>query len=157
MILVLVSNPKCTFPLQNIGGLFKQIMDCQSSISSPTEPSILAVESVNGETTETIQSVAKKLATIGDELSQSYELSSGNFVSVAKAAPSAVFEGRLDIVNILIKASRWKFERARNGRWSEFLAWAFYSEGKQVISDRAVVKTVRLKHMVLCNDRTSHS
>ena len=105
-MLVFLSNAMFTFALQNIRGLFKQIMDCQSSISSPTELSILAVESVNGETTETIQSVAKKLATIGDELSQSYQLSSGNFVSVAKAAPSVVFEGCLDIVNILIKASR---------------------------------------------------
>ena len=105
-MLVFVSNPMFTFALQNIRGLFKQIMDCQSSISPPTKPSILAVESLNSETTETIQSVAKKLATIGDELSQSYELSSGNFVSVAKAAPSAVLAGCLDIVYILIKASR---------------------------------------------------
>ena len=105
-MLVFVSNPMFKFALQNIAGLFKQIMDSQSSISPPTEPSILAVESFNGETTETIQSVAKKLATIGDKLSQSYELSAGNFVSVAKAAPLAVLEGCLDVVNILINASR---------------------------------------------------
>ena len=106
--LVFVSNTMFTFALQEIRELFKQIMDCQSSISPPTEPiaNSLAVESVNSETTEAIVLVAKKLATIGDELSQSYELSSGNVVNIAKSVPSAVLEGCLDIVNLLLKASR---------------------------------------------------
>ena len=48
-------------------------MDGQSCISRQTDPTFSSVESVNKQTTEAIESVANKLAIIGDELSQSYE------------------------------------------------------------------------------------
>ena len=60
-------------------------MDGQSCISRQTEPASLAVESVNKQTTEAIESVANKLAIIGDELSQSYEKLSCSGVTPARA------------------------------------------------------------------------
>ena len=78
-------------------------MDQPSDISDRTEPGI-AVESVNKQTMEAIESVANKLAMIGDELSQSYEEIFNSGANLAKARPCATLEGCLDILLLVLKA-----------------------------------------------------
>ena len=78
-------------------------MDQPSDISDRTEPGI-AVQSVNKQTMEVIESVANKLAMIGDELSQSYEELPNSGANLAKARSCATLEGCLDILLLVLKA-----------------------------------------------------
>ncbi|KAL9960687.1 hypothetical protein ACROYT_G034173 [Oculina patagonica] len=76
-------------------------MDQTTDISRRTE-SAIALNSVNEQTMEAIESVANKLAIIGDELSQSYEGLSDSGAKLAKARPCAALEESeisLDSVN----------------------------------------------------------
>ena len=79
-------------------------MDGQSCISRQTEPAFLAVESVNKQTTEAIESVANKLAIIGDELSQSYEKLSCSGVTPVRAKSCVKLDSCLNIVLLILKA-----------------------------------------------------
>ena len=80
-------------------------MDGQSCISRQTEPASSAVESLNKQTTEAIESVANKLAIIGDELSQSYQkLSCSGVVTPARAKSCLKLESCLNIVLLILKA-----------------------------------------------------
>ena len=78
-------------------------MDQLTDISRRTEPGI-AVESVDKQTREAIESVANKLAIIGDELSQSYEDLPDSRAILAKARSFAILEGCLDILLLVEKA-----------------------------------------------------
>ena len=86
-------------------------MDGQSCISHQTEPASSAVESVNKQTTEAIESVANKLAIIGDELSQSYEKVSCSGVTLARTKSCVKLESCLNIVLVMLKASVWKLNK----------------------------------------------
>ena len=86
-------------------------MDGQSCISRQTEPVSSAVESVNKQTTEAIESVANKLAIIGDELSQSYEKVSCSGVTLARTKSCVKLESCLNIVLLMLKASVGKLNK----------------------------------------------
>ena len=76
-------------------------MDQPSEISTCTEPDI-AVDFVKHQNTEVIESVANKLAIIGDELSLSYQgLSCSSFETFKSCA---TLESCLDILLSVLKA-----------------------------------------------------
>ena len=81
-------------------------MDQQNRRFRNTEPGSLAVEPVDKQTTEAIESVAYMLAIIGDDLSKSYELPYDNGVFSTKAKACAVLVGFWDIAFLPLKASR---------------------------------------------------
>ena len=76
-------------------------MERPSDISACTEQGI-AVDSVREQNIEVIESVANKLAIIGDELSLSYQDSSCS--SFQKFKSCATLEGCLDILLSALKA-----------------------------------------------------
>ena len=78
-------------------------MDQQTNFSRRTEQEI-AVESVNKQTLEAIESVANKLAFIGDELSLSYEEQSVSGANLVNGRSCATFESCLDILFSVLKA-----------------------------------------------------
>ena len=78
-------------------------MDQQTDISRLTEQEI-SVESANKQTLEAIESVANKLAIIGDQLSLSYEEKSVSGTNVVKARSCATFESCLNILLSALKA-----------------------------------------------------
>ena len=76
-------------------------MDRPSEISACTEPGI-AMDLVKHRNTEVIQSVANKLAIIGDELSLKYQgLSCG---SLERFKSSATLESCLDMLLLVLQA-----------------------------------------------------
>ena len=81
-------------------------MDRQILQSRKATPSSLNVELAHLQTKEAIESVANKLAIIGDNLSQSYELFSSSRVGFVRANSCAVLKGWLDIFVLVLKASR---------------------------------------------------
>lgn len=76
-------------------------MNRPSDISAITEQGI-AVDSVHKQNTDVIESVANKLAIIGDELSQSYQES--HCSSLERVKSCATLEGCLDILLSVLKA-----------------------------------------------------
>lgn len=76
-------------------------MNRPSDISAITEQGI-AVDSVHKQNTDVIESVANKLAIIGDELSQSYQES--HCRSLERVKSCATLEGCLDILLSVLKA-----------------------------------------------------
>ena len=76
-------------------------MDCQNDDSRQEEQDGLVAESLSKQTAEAIEAVANKLAIIGDDLNQSYELHYESGVSVTKAKSCLV----TDILSLLLKAS----------------------------------------------------
>ena len=76
-------------------------MDRPHDISSRTEQGV-AVDSVKGQNTDVIQTVANKLAIIGDELSLSYQDLSCS--SLERFKSCATLEGCLDILLSMLKA-----------------------------------------------------
>lgn len=83
----------------------QQVMDQQIHHSRNAAPSGLAVELAHQQTEEAMESVANKLAIIGDDLSQSYELFSGSGVDFVRTKSWAVLEGWLATFVLLLKAS----------------------------------------------------
>ena len=83
----------------------EKTMDQQSHLSRNIEPGSLAVASVDKQTTETIESVANKLAIIGDDLNKSYELPYYNGVFSIKAKACTVLVDCWDIPVLLLKVS----------------------------------------------------
>ena len=77
--------------------LFEQTMDGPNDIS---------VNSVKDQNTEVIQTVANRLAIIGDELTLSYQDLSCS--SLEKLKSCATLEGSLDILLSVLKALSWK-------------------------------------------------
>ena len=80
-------------------------MGRQNAIFSHTETGRLAMKLADKPAKETIESVANKLAIIGDELSQSYQLPCNFGVKVAKARLCAWLPDCLDIFVLLTKMS----------------------------------------------------
>ncbi len=78
-------------------------MDQTTDVAHRTE-STMALDSVNEQTMEAIESVANKLAIIGDELSQSYEELSYSGANLAKTRSCATLECCLDILLSVLKA-----------------------------------------------------
>ena len=76
-------------------------MDRPSEISAYTEPGA-AVDSVKHQNTEVIESVANKLAIIGDELSLKYESLSCSSFDRFKSC--ATLEGCLDLLLLVLQA-----------------------------------------------------
>lgn len=76
-------------------------MNQPSDISAITEQGI-AVDSVHKQNTDVIESVANKLAIIGDELSQSYQES--HCSSLERVKSCATLERCLDILLSVLKA-----------------------------------------------------
>ena len=76
-------------------------MDRPSEISARTEPGI-AMDLVKHQNTEVIQSVANKLAIIGDELSVSYQGLSCS--SPERFKSSATLESFLDMLLLVLQA-----------------------------------------------------
>lgn len=77
-------------------------MDRPSDISSCTELQGIAVDSIKDQNTDMIESVANKLAIIGDELSLSYQDLSCS--SLERFKSCATLEGCLDILILVLKA-----------------------------------------------------
>ena len=80
----------------------KQIMDRQSEIPALTEPGIAVDLLVKHQNTEVIESVANKLAIIGDELSLSYQGFSCS--SLERFKSCATLESCLEILLSVLKA-----------------------------------------------------
>ena len=78
-------------------------MDQSRYISRRTEPGI-AADSVNKQSIDAIESVANKLAIIGDELSQSYEELSRSGGAIPRPKTCATLEGCMDILLLVLKA-----------------------------------------------------
>ena len=76
-------------------------MDRPSEISAYTEPGI-AVDSAKHQNTEVIESVANKLAIIGDELSLKYQGLSCSSLDSFKSC--ATLEGCLDVLLLVLQA-----------------------------------------------------
>ena len=76
-------------------------MDRPSKISAYTEPGI-AVDLLKHQNTEVIESVANKLAIIGDELSLKYESLSCSSLEMFKSC--ATLEGCLDLLLLVLQA-----------------------------------------------------
>lgn len=66
--------------------------------------------SLNNQITKATESVANKLAIVGDDLSQSYNLPHGSGLSTGNAAPCSVMEGCFDWFVLLMKASNLKYQ-----------------------------------------------
>ena len=66
--------------------------------------------SLNNQNTKAIESVANKLAIVGDDLRQSYNLPHGSGLSTGKAALCSVMEGCFDWIVLLMKVSNLKYQ-----------------------------------------------
>ena len=77
-------------------------MDGPSYLSWNVEQSFIAVATVNEQSKVTVKTVVNTLAAIGDELSQSYEISCNSGVNAVM--PCAVLEGWLNLVVLLTKS-----------------------------------------------------
>ena len=77
-------------------------MDGPSYLSWNEEQSCIAVRTVNEQSKETVKTVANTLAAIGDELSQTYEISCDSGVNAVM--PCAVLEGWLNLVVLLTRS-----------------------------------------------------
>ena len=80
-------------------------MDQQTRIIPNAEPGTLALDSVDNQTMDAIESVANTLASIGDSLCQSHELFCDSGVDVATARLYEVLEACLNIFVLVLKAS----------------------------------------------------
>ena len=108
---------------------FEQIMDRPSAISTCTEQGI-AVDSAKNQNSEVIQTVANKLAIIGDELSLSYQdLSSNSRVSFDKFKSCTTLEGCLDILLSVLKAWNWKFKQIAEAKPSSEMHERTWKQG----------------------------
>ena len=77
-------------------------MDRPSEVSAYTEPDIAVDLLVKHQNTEVIESVANKLAIIGDELSLKYESLSCSSLEMFKSC--ATLEGCLDLLLLVLQA-----------------------------------------------------
>ena len=76
-------------------------MDVRSDLNRLAGQGCLGANAVNTQTTEVVESVAKKLATIGDDFNQSHKIFNDNEVSVKQVMSGTVVA---KILLLLLKA-----------------------------------------------------
>lgn len=122
-------------------------MDRPSDISAYTEQGI-AVDSVKHQNTEVIQTVANRLAIIGDELSLSYQDLSCS--SLKKFKSCATLEGCLDILLSVLKAWNWKFRQITEAKPSSEMHGKNESKGRSHWIDFGVSAQRTVQTLLSC-------
>ena len=102
-----VSNNVNTYSCRRFNLLKEPVMGGQGYKSGQTRQFSSAANSDHEQTMEAIESVANKLAIIGDELSQSYQELSCSGTTLAGVKPCVKLESWLNIMFFILKFSVW--------------------------------------------------
>ena len=108
-----VSNNVNTYSYRRFNLLKEPVMGGQGYKSGQTRQFSSAANSDREQTMEAIESVANKLAIIGDELSQSYQELSCSGTTLAGVKPCVKLESWLNIMFFILKFSVWKSRKQK--------------------------------------------